>query len=135
MTHRKCVVLSLSLLRTILNVFCWLHKLNLKMSKGTKKQNITAICYDKRGRILSIGRNSYVKTHPLQARMAAKMGNERQIYLHAEIAALVKVRNWSLIEKMTVVRLNALGQPLNAKPCPICTEMIRLARIKIVEHT
>jgi len=105
------------------------------MSKGTKKQNITAICYDKRGRILSVGRNSYVKTHPLQARMAAKMGNERQIYLHAEVAALVKVRNWSLIAKMTVVRINAMGQPLNAKPCPICTEMIRLAGIKTVEHT
>ena len=105
------------------------------MSKGTKKQNITAICYDKRGRILSIGRNSYVKTHPLQARMAAKMGNERQIYLHAEIAALVKVRNWSLIKKMTVVRLNALGKPLNAMPCEICAELIRLAGIKIVEHT
>lgn len=105
------------------------------MSKGTKKQNITAICYDKRGRILSIGRNSYVKTHPLQARMAAKMGNERQIYLHAEIAALVKVRDWSLISKMTVVRLNAMGQPLNSKPCPICAEMIRLAGVKNLEHT
>jgi hypothetical protein len=32
----------------------------------TKRQAITAIITDKKGRVLSIGQNSYSKTHPLQ---------------------------------------------------------------------
>lgn len=105
------------------------------MSQRTKRQQITAICYDKRGRVLSIGRNSYVKTHPLQAKLAKKMGQEGKVYLHAEIAALVRCRDWTKIEKMTVVRLGAQGQPMNAKPCSVCQEAIKQAGIRFVEHT
>ena len=99
------------------------------------RHEVTAFCYDKRGRILSIGRNSYVKTHPLQARIAKQVNQERKIYLHAEVAAIIKVKDWSKIHKMTVVRLNKAGQAVNAKPCPICAEVISLAGIKHVEHT
>lgn len=105
------------------------------MSKGTKRQAITAICYDKRGRILSVGRNSYVKTHPMQAKLAAECGKPGNIYLHAEIHALIQVRDWSKVDKMTVVRLNSKGEPMNAAPCPICRKMIQLAGVKNVEHT
>ncbi len=99
------------------------------------KPEITAICYDKRGRILSIGRNSYIKTHPLQARLAKEVGQGNRIFLHAEMAAILKVKDWSKIHKMTVVRLNNKGIPMNATPCEICQKAIQLANIRYVEHT
>ena len=39
-----------------------------------KKHHVTAIIFDKRGRPLSIGQNSYIKTHPLQLKIAEKVG-------------------------------------------------------------
>ena len=105
------------------------------MSKSSRRQIITAVCYDKRGRILSIGRNSYVKTHPMQAKLAKECGKPGNIYLHAEIHAILQIKDWSKIEKMTVVRLNNEGKGMNAAPCPICRKMIELAGIKHVEHT
>ena len=40
----------------------------------TTKHKITAIIYDKKGRVLSIGQNSYIKTHPYQAKIAKQVG-------------------------------------------------------------
>ena len=56
------------------------------MRRAKKQQDVTAIIYDKRGRILSIGKNSYVKTHPLQARYATEVGLCEQVFLHASTA-------------------------------------------------
>ena len=86
----------------------------------TTMQNITAFAYDKKGRLLSVGRNSYVKTHPLQARMAKEVGEDYKIYLHAEVAALVKVKNWTRVDKLVVTRYNKNGEPMIAKPCRVC---------------
>lgn len=99
------------------------------------KPVITAICYDKRGRILSIGRNSYVKTHPMQAKIAKEVGSPSRIYLHAEMDAILRVKDWDRIHKMTVVRRNSKGEGMCAKPCAICQRMINLVGIKYVEHT
>lgn len=99
------------------------------------KHIITAICYDKRGRVLSVGRNSYIKTHPMQARIAKEVGQASKIYLHAEMDAILKVRDWNKIHKMTVVRRNKEGHPMCAAPCSICQRMIELVGIKYVEHT
>lgn len=105
------------------------------MCKGKKQQNVTAIIYDKRGRILSIGKNSYIKTHPLQAHHAKRVGRSEKIFLHAEIAAIAKCKNLDNAYKIQVMRFSADGQPVNAKPCPICEDGIRIAGIKHVEHT
>lgn len=105
------------------------------MSRATKRQNVTAFLYDKRGRLLAVGRNSYTKTHPLQARMAAQTGNAGRIYLHAEIAALVRCEDWGKIDTLEVHRYNVHGQPLLAKPCPVCQRAIELAGIKKVVYT
>lgn len=101
----------------------------------TVPQNITAIIYDKRGRPLSVGKNSYVRTHVHQARIAAKVGLPHKQYLHAEVAAIVKCKQLDRAHKIFVTRIDANGKPMLAKPCPICQEAIRLAGIKIVEHT
>jgi len=105
------------------------------MSKHTKRQAITAICYDAKGKVLSLGRNSYVKTHPLQAKIAAQVGEPSRIFLHAEFDAIIKAREWDKIHKLAIFRFNKLGQPLNAAPCRICQRLIKLAGIGNVVYT
>jgi deoxycytidylate deaminase len=102
---------------------------------STKKYNITAIIYDKRGNILSIGKNSYVKTHPLQARYATQVGEPQKVFLHAEIDAIVKCKTISRAHKIVVFRYYEDGTPAMAKPCKVCRQAIRKTHIKYVEHT
>lgn len=101
----------------------------------SQKQHITALVYDKRGKLLSMGQNSYVKTHPLQAKLAKEVGENEKIFLHAEIAALIKVKNWSKAHKIVVTRFDKNGKPMLAKPCKVCQQMIKLAGVKEVVHT
>lgn len=103
------------------------------MSK--KRFNITAIIYDKKGRILSIGKNSYIKTHPRQAYYAEKVGLPSKIFLHAEIHAIVKCKNIEKAHKIVVLRFDSTGNPVNAKPCPVCESAIKETGIKVIEHT
>lgn len=102
---------------------------------ATKKHSVTALVYDKKGRLLSMGQNSYVKTHPMMARMASEVGEHHKIFLHAEVAALVKIKDWSKAHKVVITRFNKNGEPALAKPCKICQHMINIAGIKEVEHT
>lgn len=99
------------------------------------KQEITAIIYDRKGRVLSIGKNSYFKTHTLQAKHAQKVGLPDKQYLHAEIHAITKCRDLSKAHKILVTRYGKSGQPLLAKPCPVCESAIQAAGISVVEWT
>lgn len=99
------------------------------------KQQITAMIYDRRGRVLSIGQNSYIKTHPLQARHAKLTGNPHRIFLHAEIAAITRCRDISRADRMLITRYDRNGNPALAAPCPVCQSAIRAAGIQYVEHT
>ena len=102
----------------------------------SRQVSITAIIYDKRGNILSIGKNSYVKSHTIQAKYAKKVGKHEAIYLHAEIHAITRCSNLKDAHKIAVFRYNADGTPANAKPCPICEAAIRdMTNIKFIEHT
>lgn len=103
------------------------------MSRRTKRQKITALAYDRKGRLISVGRNSYVKTHPLQAYYGRKAGKPKAIYLHAEVDALIKARG--VVHKLVVIRYGAKGTPLLAKPCKACQLAIRDFGVKHVEHT
>jgi tRNA(Arg) A34 adenosine deaminase TadA len=100
-----------------------------------KHQNITAIVYDKRGNILSIGKNSYIKTHPLQAKYAKEVGLEHKIYLHAEVHAITRCSEIHRAHRILITRYHADGTPANAKPCKICEQAIRNTGIKVIEHT
>lgn len=99
------------------------------------QQAITALIYDRRGRVLSIGQNSYVKTHTLQAKHAKKVGQPEKQYLHAEIHAITRCRDLRRAHKIFVVRNGKNGQPLLAKPCEVCMSAIDAAGIKIIEYT
>lgn len=99
------------------------------------QQAITAIIYDKKGRVLSIGRNSYVKTHPLQAHYANKVGYNHKIFLHAEVHAIVRCKELDKAHKIIIFRFGAGGEPRLAKPCEICREAISHTKIKKIEYT
>ena len=99
------------------------------------KHIVNAIIYDKRGRPLSYGTNSYVRTHPLQAKCATAVGEPTKVYLHAEIAALVRLRNPERAYKIVVFRFNKLGKPAPASPCKCCRYALKLANINIIEST
>lgn len=100
-----------------------------------KRFSVTAIIYDKRGRVLSIGQNSYTKTHPLQAEYAKLAGEPHKVYLHSEVDAIIKCPDLSKAEKIVVFRHAEDGSPANARPCRICQHAIKLAGISKVEHT
>ena len=76
----------------------------------------------RRGRVVSVGFNSYTKTHPKQKHYATLAGQPNREYLHAELAALLRAPRDS--DTLMVVRLNKAGDPVCAKPCPVCVAAI-----------
>lgn len=98
----------------------------------TLNYKLACIITDKQGKLMSVGWNSS-KTHPIQARYAAKTGHHTKIYLHAEIAAIIKSkgRGWS----MYIVRVTKNGNWANSRPCPVCQLAIREAGIRNVWYT
>ena len=99
-----------------------------------KKFVIKATTFDSRDRIISVGYNSYTKTHPKQAKMAAMVGLDVKQHLHAEIAAIIRSKGRD-IHKIKIERYDSEGNPKLAAPCPVCQLAIKMAGIKFVEHT
>jgi len=99
------------------------------------KHHLVAFCRDKHDNILSTAINNYKKSHPLQAYFAAKVGHPERIYLHAEIAAIIRAGT-TKIHSLTVTRWSHTKKHyVMAKPCPICQEAIKAFGIKHVFYT
>jgi deoxycytidylate deaminase len=96
---------------------------------------LTAKIFDKQGRLLSQASNSYKKTHPLMYEAGTAVNKPNSIYLHAEVAALVKIKDWTKAFRIDVVRYMKDGTTGNAKPCPICSRVIGQTGIKLINHT
>jgi tRNA(Arg) A34 adenosine deaminase TadA len=101
----------------------------------SKRHQVTAMIYDRKGRVISIGQNSYIKTHPLQAKHAHMAGLPEKQFLHAEVAAIVKCRDLSKAHRIFVTRYDSHGAPILAKPCPVCMSAIAASGIKHIQHT
>lgn len=99
-----------------------------------KRFEITATCYDKKGRIVSVGKNSYTRTHPMQAHFAKLANQEERQFLHAEVHALLKAGD-KKVHKIKVERYTVAGEPVNAEPCSICKLAIKSWGVKYVEYT
>lgn len=99
------------------------------------KFDLKATLYDKKGKILSIGTNSYLKSHPLQAEFSEKHGRPEAIFLHAEIAALTKCKDWSKIHSIHIERYDKQGNPRLAKPCKICQSALDTIGVKKITYT
>lgn len=106
-----------------------------KRKKSRKQFDMTAVIYDKRGMVLAIGKNSYVKTHPLMMHYGEKVGETNKPYIHAELAAILKCKDLSKAHTIKIFRFLEDGSPANAKPCPICCSAIKATPIKHIEHT
>lgn len=117
-----------------------LHK-KLIQHKSSIEQNkkffIGAVILDRKGNVVSVGNNSYTKTHPYQKRLSQQIrvkDKEHQIYLHAEISALVKcnVKPYTMI----IARIGVDNEVFRmAKPCPLCQEALKQSGIKNVFYT
>lgn len=120
------------------NVLSWsmntnpLNKYKRYVRPSGGKHSVTAIGLYK-GSIVSIGHNQYLKTHPKQKAYAEAVGESDRQYLHAEIDCLIRARK--PIDTLIVVRYNAVGNAVNAKPCKICQLAIQQAGIKKVIHS
>lgn len=101
----------------------------------SKHFSVTAVIYDKRGRVLSVGSNSYVKTHPMQAEHARRAGEPYKIYLHAEIHAITRCPDIAKAHRIAIFRYLEDGSPAEARPCCICQSAIKATGIKFIEHT
>lgn len=100
----------------------------------TKKYDIRATCYDKKGRVISTGVNSYTRTHPVQAHFAKMVGLDEKQYIHAEIQALLRAKD-KKVHKIKVERYGKDGVPLNSAPCPICVAALKVWGVEVIEHT
>ena len=101
------------------------------------RQSIVARIYDKKGKLLATGHNSYTKTHPRQAHFARLAGNERKTYLHAEIAAIIRAsrRGVQPPYSISIERRNRQGQCKLAKPCAVCMLAIKEAGIREISYS
>jgi tRNA(Arg) A34 adenosine deaminase TadA len=90
-----------------------------KVPRKKGEQRVVAVALDKRGRLISIGYNSYVKTHPRQKLFAEACGNPHREYLHAEVSALLRAKG-KPVHELVVARVDSQGNPLPSAPCPVC---------------
>lgn len=98
------------------------YAINLASQLVDNKYKVSAVITNKKGRIIAVGCNSYSKTHPKQAYYAKKCGCQPKIFLHAEIDALIHCKDKP--HTIYIARVNRKGNPLPAKPCPICNMAI-----------
>lgn len=98
-----------------------------------RRHEIIARAYNRKGHLLSIGKNSYVRTHPLQANYGKRTGRPKAIFLHAEVAALLKARE--PVYRMEIIRLNAKGESVLAKPCDACALALKEFNVQEIVYS
>ena len=99
--------------------------------------NITAYIKDKKGHILSIGKNSFNKTHPVMYQLGRKIGymNGEKVNIHAEIDAINKCRH---LDKAYIMEIYNYSSKTNkykvSKPCDICILGIEKTPIRFIVY-
>lgn len=100
-----------------------------------KRYEIIATCFDRKGRVLGTGVNSYTKTHPLMQYFAEKAGESAEkIFQHAELVAILASQKKS-IHSILVQRFKLNGEPALAKPCKTCQEMLKAFGVNQIRYT
>ncbi len=100
----------------------------------TPRHTVTASVYDRKGRLIATAQNNYSRSHPVQAHFAKLAGLPYKVYLHAEIAALLKCGD-KIPYKIKVERFHKDGSAAMAAPCSICLLAIKAWKVKYIEHT
>ena len=99
---------------------------------GKYEFNLMTAALNKRGKIISYGQNSYIKSHPKMQEYNLH-SNRKCIFLHSEIDALIKCREKPYM--LIVARIGKKGDIRIARPCPICQEAIRRSGVEKVYFT
>jgi len=112
-------------------IFKVLEEENLKADMIGCSRHSAAIVH--KNKIISIGHNKR-KTHPLMLKFQHK---PFKVLLHAEIDAIVKVRDKTLLKdsEIYVSRLSKGDNILNSEPCETCKKAIRFYGINKVYWT
>ena len=99
------------------------------------RKKVGAVLYNSRRRVITTAVNNDYKSHPRQAWWAQRVGLDEKIYLHAEMACLIKAREAA--DTIVVVRLGGHdGKSLRqSRPCPVCEPALRYAGIKHVYYS
>lgn len=84
---------------------------------------------------MSIGQNSYIKTHPMMAEHSRKVGEPHKIYIHAEVAAIVRCPDINKAFRIMITRFGKNGRPALAAPCTVCQSAIAATGIRVIDHT
>jgi tRNA(Arg) A34 adenosine deaminase TadA len=98
------------------------------------RHTVTARVYSRKGTLISTATNSYTKTHPLMLYFGKRVGINYKVFLHAELAALLKCGTTTPY-KLVVERFTKDGRPALAKPCSICEQAIKAWGVRRVEYT
>ena len=110
-----------------------IYELALETARSsTSNKKVGAVLLNKNKPVVT-ATNLDRKSHPLQARFAERVGLGEKIYLHAEIAALVKCREEC--DTIVVARVDNQDKLRMAKPCPICALALKEAGIQKVHYT
>lgn len=105
-----------------------------KLSNITK-YDIGAVLITKKFEVIGVGTNGN-KTHPEQAKFAAKVGLPEKQFLHAEFQCIVNAKHRSLHgARIVVYREFRDGRPALARPCPICIAALKHYGINIVHYS
>lgn len=108
--------------------------IELANNMSYQKYKICSIITNKKDHILSIGFNSFTKTHPKQLKYAKNI-SPAKIFLHSEISAIVNLPFNAKPVKIYIARVNQNNRAMLAKPCQICASAIKDVGIKEVYHT
>jgi len=96
------------------------------------KKQVGSVLLNK-SKVVVTATNLERKSHPIQAKFAERVGLHEKIFLHAEIAALVKCKEEC--DTIVVARVNPQGKIRMAKPCPICELALKEAGIQNIYYT
>lgn len=110
-----------------------MHNLAIELALANPaKVKMASVITDKRGRVISYAVNSYSKTHRLQAHYGAKTGRPKAVYLHSEVASLVRCRQKP--HTIYVARFTRNGDRGSSLPCPACAMAIREAQVERIVY-
>lgn len=101
----------------------------------SKRHQLIATIFDRKGKAIGSGINDYTKSHPLMKVYSEKAKDcSDKIYKHAELSALLAAGNKQGYSVL-IQRFNSKGQPAMAKPCKTCECMLRDFGVRFVQYT
>lgn len=101
------------------------------LKDSLNKEKVFAVL-ERKGKPVCTAVNSYTRSHKRQRDYADRAGFPKKVYLHAEIAALIKSRCRG--DTMYVYRLNRKGELLPSRPCPVCQLALNELKIRQVYY-